>query len=96
MDKVVFKYILFVLYLIQRYSRGTNALETFQDEEIKIGSKTCTCSFTMVKNNGLVDVQTAKCNTKCSRKGKVKLGGPATIANLYNLEMRVSKGSVTV
>ena len=71
-------------------------METFPDEELKIGTNTCNCSFTMFENDGLVDVQTAKCNSKCNGEGKVKLGGPAPSANLYNLEIMVSGGSVTV
>ena len=71
-------------------------MDTFQDKELIFGPKTCICSFTLVENDGLVDVQTAKCNSKCSGKDKIRLGGPLPTTNLYNLEIEVSKGSVTV
>ena len=95
MDKIVLNYLI-AISLIQLKIKNTNSLETFQDEELKVGPKTCICSFTMVSKDGLVDVQTAKCNAKCSARGKVQLGGPAPKTNLYNLEIKVSKGSVTV
>jgi len=84
------------IYLLHLKAWGANSLDTFKDEKIKVGPKTCTCSFTMVEIDGLVDVKTATCNVKCNGKGKVKVGGPVPTANFYNLEIKVSKGAVTV
>ena len=95
MDRIVFKYILIISF-VEPKSRGANFMDTFQYKELIFGPKTCICSFTLVENDGLVDVQTAKCNSKCCGKGKIRLGGPLPTTNLYNLDIIVFKGSVTV
>merc|ERR1739844_231793 len=46
--------------------------DTFEDESVKVGKKTCTCEFTFtVANNGKAK-GTGACDKKCS--GKVKVG----------------------
>merc|ERR1719193_1168644 len=44
--------------------------DTFEDEEVKVGKKTCTCSFAFVVANGKVKKATGACDKKCS--GAVK------------------------
>ena len=44
--------------------------DTFEDESVKVGKKTCTCSFTFMVANGKVKKSTGACDKKCS--GAVK------------------------
>merc|ERR1712172_300832 len=44
--------------------------DTFEDESVKVGKKTCTCEFVFVVNNGKVKKATGACDRKCS--GAVK------------------------
>merc|ERR1712106_101895 len=84
-----------ILILVSCCAEG-RTLDDFQNLKIQVGSKACTCSFTMVEDDDIVDAKSAGCNTKCSGKGRIKLGGPPPSANFYSLEIKVSKGSVTV
>ena len=69
-------------------------LDTFED--VKMSG--CTCSFTMTLNDdGIVDVKNTACNRKCSKKSiGATLGGPASVSNIYKIQINVARGSVTV
>ena len=75
-------------------SSDSLVLDTFKD--VKLSG--CTCSFTMALNDeGIVDVENAACNRKCSKKSiSATLGGPASDSNIYRIQINVARGSVTV
>ena len=75
-------------------SSDSLVLDTFKD--VKLSG--CTCSFTMTLNDeGIVDVENAACNRKCSKKSiTATLGGPASDSNIYRIQINVARGSVTV
>ena len=87
---------IFALVFVLKLISGENHLDTFTDKKIKLGSRACTCTFAFVEIDELPDVKTARCDKKCGGKGNVKLGGPLPTSNLYQLEIRVTKGTVTV
>merc|ERR1711910_65863 len=52
--------------------------DSFASEKVKVGKKTCTCSFTFVLNGDRVNVKNSlvSCDKKCSGAAKnVELGG---------------------
>ena len=50
-----------------------------------------------LNGEGFVDVENAGCNRKCSKKSiAATLGGPASVSNIYRIQINVARGSVTV
>merc|ERR1740131_39995 len=67
--------------------------DSFAGERVKVGKKTCTCSFTFVLNGDRVNVKNSlvSCDKKCSGAAKdVELGGDGM--NLYTVSFAVKKG----
>merc|ERR1712012_1226930 len=67
--------------------------DSFAGERVKVGKKTCTCSFTFVLNGDRVNVKNSlvSCDKKCSGAAKdVELGGDGM--NLYVVSFAVKKG----
>jgi len=68
--------------------------DTFEDEKIKVGKKTCTCDFTFtVANNGKAR-GTGSCDKKCSGNVKETTLNSATYS--YTFGFSVKKGKVKV
>merc|ERR1740128_653130 len=68
--------------------------DTFEDESVKVGKKTCTCDFTFtVANNGKAK-GTGACDKKCS--GNVKEMTLNSAAYSYTFGFSVKKGKVKV
>merc|ERR1712108_82501 len=68
--------------------------DTFEDEKVKVGKKTCTCSFTFtVANNGKAK-GTGSCDKKCSGNVKSMTLNSATYS--YTFGFGVKKGKVKV
>merc|ERR1712168_631105 len=68
--------------------------DTFEDEKIKVGKKTCTCDFTFtVANNGKAR-GTGSCDKKCSGNVKETTLNSATYS--YTFGSGVKKGKVKV
>merc|ERR1719295_1579321 len=68
--------------------------DTFEDEKIKVGKKTCTCDFTFtVANNGNAR-GTGSCDKKCSGNVKETTLNSATYS--YTFGFSVKKGKVKV
>merc|ERR1719507_2905011 len=68
--------------------------DTFEDESVKVGKKTCTCGFTFtVANNGKAR-GTGSCDKKCS--GKVKEMTLNGYEYTYTFGFSVKKGTVKV
>ena len=60
-------------------------------QKVKVGKKTCTCSFTFVLAGDKVKTGEVSCDTKCSGTAKdVRLGGNGT--NFYVVGFSVKKG----
>jgi len=59
--------------------------QTFEDVKIKLGKRSCTCDFAVVKKC----IGKAKCDKKCSGKGRVEVGR-------YELDMKCQKGRCAV
>merc|ERR1719479_641665 len=66
--------------------------DTFEDESVKVGKKTCTCSFTFVVNGKKVK-GTGSCDKKCS--GAVKSMSLNSADYSYTFGFRVKMGKVT-
>ena len=82
-----------LMFLYTLSFTAATTLDTFKDVRLKA----CTCTFTMVLNDGIVEDKNSACNKKCSGKSmKVTLGGPASVANIYRIQMNVAKGSVNI
>merc|ERR1712223_2283024 len=67
--------------------------DSFAGERVKVGKKTCTCSFTFVLNGDRVNVKNSlvSCDKKCSGAAKnVELGGDGM--NFYVVSFAVKKG----
>merc|ERR1719153_1522424 len=67
--------------------------DSFASEKVKVGKKTCTCSFTFVLNGDRVNVKNSlvSCDKKCSGAAKnVELGGDGM--NFYVVSFAVKKG----
>merc|ERR1719505_398338 len=68
--------------------------DTFEDESVKVGKKTCTCDFTFtVANNGKAR-GSGSCDKKCS--GNVKEMTLNSAAYSYTFGFSVKKGKVKV
>merc|ERR1712168_609980 len=68
--------------------------DTFEDEKVKVGKKTCTCDFTFtVANNGKAR-GTGSCDKKCSGNVKETTLNSATYS--YTFGSGVKKGKVKV
>merc|ERR1712088_674872 len=65
--------------------------DTFEDESVKVGKKTCTCSFTFVVNGKKVK-GTGSCDKKCS--GAVKSMSLNSADYSYTFGFSVKKGKV--
>merc|ERR1711936_297987 len=65
--------------------------DTFEDESVKVGKKTCTCSFTFVVNGKKVK-GTGSCDKKCS--GAVKKMSLNSADYSYTFGFSVKKGKV--
>merc|ERR1719427_2303561 len=68
--------------------------DTFEDESVKVGKKTCTCSFAFVVANGKVKKATGACDKKCS--GNVKEMTLNGYEYSYTFGFSVKKGKVKV
>merc|ERR1712181_198847 len=66
--------------------------DTFDDESVKVGKKTCTCSFVFVMNNGKVKKATGACDKKCS--GAVKKMSLNSDDYAYTFGFSSKKGKV--
>ena len=66
--------------------------DTFEDESVKVGKKTCTCEFTFVVNNGKVKKATGACDKKCS--GAVKKMSLNSPDYAYTFGFSSKKGKV--
>lgn len=76
-------------------SRSSQTLDTFENVKVNIGKTVCTCSLTMIISNDIVNIKNAACNKKCKGSAQITLGGPASTAHIYNLVIKISKGSLT-
>ena len=85
-----------ILYFIMfnLVSSVSRVLDTFKD--VKLHG--CTCTLSMVMNDvGLVDVKNSACNNKCSKKSiGATLGGTASVSNVYKIQMKVNRGTITI
>ena len=83
-----------ILMLTIVLSSSATLLDTFQN--VKVDS--CTCTFSMMLNDdGIVDVKNTSCNKKCSKKSLgATLGGTASVSNVYQIRMKVTKGLVSL
>merc|ERR1719234_1132935 len=66
--------------------------DTFEDESVKVGKKTCTCEFTFVVANGKVKKATGACDKKCS--GAVKKMSLNSPDYAYTFGFSSKKGKV--
>merc|ERR1711971_1318558 len=66
--------------------------DTFEDESVKVGKKTCTCEFVFVVNNGKVKKATGACDKKCS--GAVKKMSLNSPDYAYTFGFSSKKGEV--
>ena len=66
--------------------------DTFEDESVKVGKKTCTCSFTFMVANGKVKKSTGACDKKCS--GAVKTMTLFSVDYGYTFGFSSKKGKV--
>merc|ERR1719234_125466 len=66
--------------------------DTFEDESVKVGKKTCTCEFVFVVNNGKVKKATGACDKKCS--GAVKKMSLNSPDYAYTFGFSSKKGKV--
>merc|ERR1712172_478946 len=66
--------------------------DTFEDESVKVGKKTCTCSFVFVVNNGKIKKATGACDKKCS--GAVKKMSLNSPDYAYTFGFSSKKGKV--
>merc|ERR1712183_982837 len=63
--------------------------EDFKGEKVKLGKKTCTCSFSL-EADGAKCSGTAKCDKKCSGTGVVEIGMYS-----FTLKMKKGKGAIS-
>merc|ERR1719186_739976 len=68
---------------------ATDRMEDFKNEKVKLGKKTCTCSFSL-EADGAKCSGTAKCDKKCSGSGVVKIG-----MYTFSLKMKKGKGAIS-
>ena len=67
----------------------TDRMEDFKNEKVKLGKKTCTCSFSL-EADGAKCSGTAKCDKKCSGSGVVEIG-----MYTFSLKMKKGKGAIS-
>merc|ERR1712020_369260 len=88
-----------LMQMVYLYQYGGRSLDrasedTFEDESVKVGKKTCTCDFTFtVAGNGKAR-GTGSCDKKCS--GNVKEMTLNSAAYSYTFGFSVKKGKVKV
>jgi len=68
---------------------ATDRMEDFKNEKVKLGKKTCTCSFSL-EADGAKCSGTAKCDKKCSGTGVVEVGMYS-----FTLKMKKGKGAIS-
>jgi len=68
---------------------ATDRMEDFKNEKVKLGKKTCTCSFSL-EADGAKCSGTAKCDKKCSGSGVVEIG-----MYTFSLKMKKGKGAIS-
>merc|ERR1712183_542252 len=68
---------------------ATDRMEDFKNEKVKLGKKTCTCSFSL-EADGAKCSGTAKCDKKCSGTGVVVIGMYS-----FTLKMKKGKGAIS-
>jgi len=82
-------------------NRAGTGGDTFKNEKIKVGKKTCTCTITFKLKGSKVDLKASKasCDKKCPKcipkktcPMNQKLGGPMGKKNLYTFDMTTNKG----
>merc|ERR1739844_888300 len=56
-----------------RMEATDRAKDVFKNEKVKLGKRTCTCTFTMETKGSKCDGQ-AKCDNKCTGNGAVEVG----------------------
>ena len=68
----------------------------FKNEKVKMGKKTCTCTFTLLAaGNKLSPTSKASCDKKCSGVAKkLKLEGDS--GNVYTFDLKSKKGKATI
>merc|ERR1711892_1079125 len=68
---------------------ATDRMGDFKNEKVKLGKKTCTCSFSL-EADGAKCSGTAKCDKKCSGSGVVEIG-----MYTFSLKMKKGKGAIS-
>ena len=75
--------------------RAAEFQETVKSTKVKVGSKTCTCSFTFTVEGTKVSSSSASCDRKCSGKATA-LEVTGESGNTYSFSLAVKKGKAKI
>merc|ERR1711892_1000890 len=68
--------------------------DVFKNAKVKVGKKTCTCTFTLYGDgSSMTSASEGKCDKKCSGSAAVQLSGDS---GQFSFTVKVKKGKVTI
>merc|ERR1711892_696481 len=68
--------------------------DVFKNAKVKVGKKTCTCTFTLYGDGStMTSASEGKCDKKCSGSAAVQMSGDS---GQFSFTVKVKKGKVTI